>query len=423
MDLVGAAAAVTAAVDALREADPDQSPATELREVLLRLKVADSKLQAQLGCLTHAADRAGVFIGTGARDTAEWLAGQTGTSTGRNRADADLGAAMHRSTDLAAAVTSGELSTDKAKIVSGVCGDLAVDQHLLDEIAELPLHAVTPATEGWRARTDTHHDTDIATSQRARRNLRLTSTPDGMTRLEGLLDPEAGAIVRSTLDGIMNQSIDDRGVRTRDQRCADALTQLAAAAAKGDLAGGRSNTKLLATVAFDTIVERGTQRGTTHVGPTLDAATIRKLACDAGIHRVITAPGSSILDFGHETRLVPDNLYLALIARDERCRWPGCSIRATWCDAHHIVHWADHGPTNDHNCVLLCHHHHQLSHQPGWHLTGNSRQLVIHHPDGTTQTSRPPGAAPPRAGTPGREPPNWAGPTPDTTNPHQLTLA
>ena len=84
MDLPAAADAVTTAIDTLREADLDQNSATELRAVLLQLKVADSKLQAQLACLTHAADRAGAFIGTGARDTAEWLSTHTGTSTTRS---------------------------------------------------------------------------------------------------------------------------------------------------------------------------------------------------------------------------------------------------------------------------------------------------------------------------------------------------
>ncbi len=232
--------------------------------------------------------------------------------------------------------------------------------------------------------------------------------------------------MRAALDGVMDQSHDDGTNRTRDQRCADALTQLCAAAGRGALRGGRSTTKLLATVPFDTITERAPHRGRTHVGPTLDAGTIRRLACDAGIHRVITGPASSILDFGRETRLVPENLYLALVARDQCCRWPGCQIRATWCDAHHIVHWADDGHTDQDNCVLLCHRHHQLSHQPGWSVTGTGTELVVRHPDGTVDVSRPPrppgrrtvprggppAVAPPRAGTTGRQPPGDVGPPP-----------
>ncbi|NND76294.1 MAG: DUF222 domain-containing protein, partial [Ilumatobacter sp.] len=280
------------------------------------------------------------------------------------------------------------------------------------------LPAVKPAVEDWRAKRNPERDEDLADSQRSRRYLTLTDQPDGMTRVDGLLDPESGAIVRTTLDGIMNQSHNDHTQRTRPQRCADALTQLCAAASKGKLAGGRSNTKLIVTVPFETITERAAERGITHAGPTLDPATVRKLACDAGIHRMITGPASSILDFGHENRLVSDNLFLALVARDRCCRWPGCTMRPTWCDAHHIVHRSDHGATNDDNLALFCHRHHQLAHQRGWTVTGTGARLEVHHPDGTIDISRPPGSPPEaaqtRAGTTGREPQRDGVPDPDT---------
>ncbi len=403
MTFADAVAAVITAVDTLGAVDLDAVEVSDRGPLLVRLKQAQSKLDAHIGRATHAADAVGAFIGTGARDTAEWLAKETGTSVRKNRAASELGEAMSKSAELADAVTSGALSADKASMVVGAAGDEIVDTELLDAVTDLPLNSVKPVVETWRARLHPDRDTDIAEVQRSRRYLRLTGQPDGMTRVDGLLDPESASIVRTTLDGLMNESAFDGTGRTRDQRCADALTQLAHAASKGEITGGRSNTKLLATVPFDTITERATQRGRTHVGSTLDAATIRRLACDAGIHRVITGPASSVLDFGHETRLVPDNLFYALVARDQHCRWPGCTIRATWCDAHHIVEWTDHGPTSDDNCALLCHRHHQLSHQPGWQLTGDAAEMSVHHPDGSIEVSRPPGVISPRAGTTGRE--------------------
>ena len=405
MELADAVTATSVAVDRVRAVCVDHCDVSVLRAELARLKLVQSRFDAQIARLTHAADAAGAFIGTGARDTAEWLSKQTGTSARRNRGAAQLGEAMASSDELADAVTSGGLSTDQAAAAVGAAGGAALSGEIIEAIADLPLPAVKPAVEEWRARTNPDRDADLADVQRARRHLTLTDQADGMTRVDGLLDPESGAIVRSALDGIMNHTAFDGTNRTRVQRCADAFTQLCAAASKGEIRGGRSNTKLIATVPFDTIVERAAERGVTHVGPTLDPATVRKLACDAGIHRMITGPGSSILDFGHENRLVSDNLFIALVGRDQRCRWPGCSIRATWCDAHHIIHRSDHGATNDENLVLLCHRHHQLSHQPGWQITGTGAALHVHHPDGTIEVSKPPGATPPRAGETGREPP------------------
>ncbi len=430
MELAAAVTAVDAATRVLGQTPIEGVSADEFRDLLKRLKVASSRLEAQVGRLTFAADCVGSFIGTGARDTAEWLGKETGTSTRKNRNAADLGQAMAGSDELNEAMTNGDLSADKAAIIVGAAGGKPVDNELLDEVTDLPLNAVRPAVENWRTRNDPEGDAERAAGQRSRRSLTLTGQPDGMTRIEGLLDPEAGTIVRTALDAIMSESAFDNTGRPRHQRCADALTQLCAASSKGQIKGGRSNNRLLATVPFDTITERASARGLTTVGSSLDADTIRKLACDAGIHRVITGPGSSILDFGHETRLVPDNLFLALVARDQRCRWPGCTIRATWCDAHHITHWTDDGLTNDDNCVLLCHHHHQLSHQPGWVVTGTATELRIQRPDGAVEISRPPAAStsgpsptgspptasPLRAGPAGRETPTDHVPT------RQLTL-
>ena len=411
MDLPNAVADVRSAVDALTGVGVEEVDSNVLRAQLRELKLTQSRLDAQLARLTFHADASGAWIGTGARDTAEWLGKETGTSTQRNRVATGLGEAMSKSTSLADAVTSGRVSSEKAAAAVGASGDHALDDEIVAEITGLPLAGVRPATEAWRARNDAESDADIARRQRDRRFLRLTGQSDGMTRVDGLLDPESAAVVRATLDAVMSESAFDSSGRRRDQRCADALTQLAAAASKGDIAGGRSNAKLLVTVPFETVVERGAARGVTHVGPTLDASTVRKLACDAGIHRVITGPGSSVLDFGHQTRLVPDNLFLALVARDQHCRWPGCTIRATWCDAHHVVEHAVGGTTSEATCALFCHHHHSVAHQPGWSISGDGHEFVIHHPDGTIETSRPPDV---RTGESSADPPLATAPRADS---------
>lgn len=438
MELADAVTATSVAVDDVATVSVDGRDPSVLRSELKRMKHVHSKFEAQMARLTHAADAAGAHIGTGAKDTAEWLGKQTGTSTRKNRTAAELGKAMADSDELADAVTSGEVSTDQAAAAVGAAAGEALDAEIVETIADLPLPDVKPTVENWRNRKDPDRDADLADKQRARRRLTVTEAPDGMFHVDGLLDPESGAIVRTTLDGIMNASAFDGTNRTRDQRRADALTQLCQAASKGQIKGGRSNTKLIAMAPFETITERAAKRGVTHVGPTLDPETVRRLACDAGIHRLITGPGSSILDFGYENRLVSENLFLALVARDRHCRWPGCTLRATWCDAHHIVHRTDHGPTNDENLVLLCHRHHQLSHQPGWTMTGTGAELTVTNPDGSVEISRPPGADPPtaqpaRTGETDREPPGPAanqpdpaddtGPPPWETQPEQLTLA
>ncbi len=383
---------VGSAADSCARVDLDAVGVTDLRAGLAEFRTSLSRLEAQFARMANAAEVAGVHLGSGARDTAEWLGKKTGTSTGKNRSATALGSAMAKSTALADAVTTGAISSDKANLAVAAGGGLPIDAALVDEIAALPLNSVRPAVEKWRASNDAGQEADRAAQLRARRFLRLTGQSDGMTRVDGLLDPESAAIVRTTLDSIMNESAFDDSGRRRDQRCADALVQLATAASKGKITGGRSNAKLLVTVPFETVTDRGSAPGATHAGPTIDADAVRQMACDAGIHRVITGPGSSILDFGRENRLVSENLFLALVVRDQHCRWPGCTIRATWCDAHHVTEWGHDGRTNESTCALLCHYHHSLTHQPGWSVTGNGHEFSVHHPDGTVETSRPPAA-------------------------------
>jgi hypothetical protein len=38
-------------------------------------------------------------------------------------------------------------------------------------------------------------------------------------------------------------------------------------------------------------------------------------------------------------------------------------VPAAWADAHHLVHWADGGPTDLANAALLCGRHHTVVHQ------------------------------------------------------------
>ncbi|MGH8933888.1 MAG: DUF222 domain-containing protein, partial [Egibacteraceae bacterium] len=84
----------------------------------------------------------------------------------------------------------------------------------------------------------------------------------------------------------------------------------------------------------------------------LSGEAARRMCCDAGISRVVTAGASQVLDAGRETRVVSPAQRRALAVRDRGC--VGCRAPVAWCEAHHVIHWIDHGPTNLDNLVLLC---------------------------------------------------------------------
>ncbi|WP_314192168.1 DUF222 domain-containing protein [uncultured Arthrobacter sp.] len=100
-------------------------------------------------------------------------------------------------------------------------------------------------------------------------------------------------------------------------------------------------------------------------GP-VNPATIRKIACDADIIPVVLGSEGRILDIGRASRVFPPHIRKAIMARDQGCAFPDCTIPAPWCEAHHITYWSRGGTTGTANGVLLCAHHHHLIHKEHW---------------------------------------------------------
>lgn len=55
-----------------------------------------------------------------------------------------------------------------------------------------------------------------------------------------------------------------------------------------------------------------------------------------------------------------------LLARDQRCRFPGCGYAARDCDLDHTEDAAAGGPTDLDNLGALCRRHHVTKHQSPW---------------------------------------------------------
>jgi Domain of unknown function (DUF222) len=124
-------------------------------------------------------------------------------------------------------------------------------------------------------------------------------------------------------------------------------------------------------------------------GAPIAAQTARRLACDAAIVPLLERAGRP-LSVGRKTRTIPPALRRALESRDRGCRFPGCAA-ARAVDAHHIVHWANGGPTSLDNPVQLCrHHHHRLLHEGRYTVTKQGADFVFRRPDGRRIRHIPP---------------------------------
>ncbi len=110
----------------------------------------------------------------------------------------------------------------------------------------------------------------------------------------------------------------------------------------------------------------GTGRATLGDLGTISAAEARIHACDCMLIPAVLGTNSEPLDLGHQRRLISTPLRRALYLRDRGCAFPGCHRPPRHCQGHHVRHWADGGPTELGNLVLMCAHHHRLLHRSGW---------------------------------------------------------
>jgi len=243
----------------------------------------------------------------------------------------------------------------------------------------------TPLVRDLRRRLDYWLDQvaaeDLAGDRNLVREIRaLTLRRDGeMIRINGWVDIETGERLRATLEpGIPA----DGDTRSTPARRADLLVDI--------LNGASGRPDIIVHVTADTLTGTGSGISETSHGTFLTADEIRRLSCDANLTRVILTPESQPLDVGRTRRLVTPSLRAAVCARDLRCVFPNCDRPSSWCDVHHLTHWAHGGETNIDNLVLLCRHHHVLVHESGWAITGAPCNLRFHRPDGTELGTNPP---------------------------------
>jgi hypothetical protein len=224
-----------------------------------------------------------------------------------------------------------------------------------------------------------------------RRSVHLSSTLDGRGRLDGDLDTEAYEILRRALAVAATDDAEGEPARTPGERRADALVDVCRHFLDHQAKGLARRHRPHVNVVIDLHDLQSSGPGQTLDGLPLDGGSMRRLLCDAGVHRVIMQGRSSILDYGHSTRTIPPAVYTSLVLRDLGCRFPGCDRPAEWCEGHHIHHWEDGGPTCLSNLVLLCSRHHHRVHLVGWHIKLlPSGTVEVTAPDGTTRTSDPP---------------------------------
>jgi hypothetical protein len=377
-----------------------------------------------------------------AESTASWLRDRLHLSGAVAHQSVHTARALFRGplTGTAQALTSGQISLAHARVLA------QGTRHLPDQMAadaepvllEAAVRMDPPKLRHVAAYLAEAADRDSAAVARQRRHERrglwLATTIDNLVAIDGLLEPEAGAVVMAALEPLARPAGADDD-RQGGQRTADALAELCRRALEGGRlpkAGG-VRPQLLVTVDLDTLLggPGGLGGDLGWAGP-LDREACRRLACDGSVTRVLVSrhpgghpgrpgdqpdrhhPGADPdsggpaelqrrlraaqavlpptlggaptlpLEVGRATRVISPTQRAALAVRDRGCVFPGCDRPLAWCNGHHLWHWADGGPTDLANLAMVCRAHHRRVHEGGWRL--------IRGPDGRfTASPGPPG--------------------------------
>ncbi|MBN9610708.1 MAG: hypothetical protein BGO26_15630 [Actinobacteria bacterium 69-20] len=224
------------------------------------------------------------------------------------------------------------------------------------------------ATYGDEGEFDAHAD-------RCRRHIHLSAgrpVAPGLWDYRLTVDGEGRSVLEAAIGPLSAPCPDgatgERDMRPVPRRRGEALI---AVLARSATAAGRVPTGakavLMVTMDFHALrdeLRAGVAVGTRADGTPLAPATVRKLACDAAIIPAVLGGRGEVLDQGRTVRLFTLGQIRALWKRDRHCTFDGCDIPAAWCDAHHLLHWADGGPTDiATNAALLCPRHHTVVHR------------------------------------------------------------
>ncbi|HJQ91530.1 MAG TPA: DUF222 domain-containing protein, partial [Acidimicrobiia bacterium] len=164
------------------------------------------------------------------------------------------------------------------------------------------------------------------------------------------------------------------------QRMADGLVKLCSTT--GD-ENDSAPTEIVVHADLDALTSDPETTGVAEIegGPVLANETARRLSCDP-ILQCAVYDHRKVLGIGRRSRLIPAWLRHQLWHRDGGCQWPGCPFQG-WLHAHHKQHWADGGPTDMDNLILLCGYHHRFLHEHGWMIENDGYgKPVFRKPDG-----------------------------------------
>ena len=348
------------------------------------MRRAIDRLEAQFARRVARFDRLNGYAVDGMASAVSWLRTRCRLSASDAVQRVELGRRLPEIEGAEQAFRDGEICYRNATILARAVEEMGTE-HIAPVAGALLELAKTEAP--YRLRICTVHARhcadpegvlDDAERQHDNRWVNLSQTFDGIFALDGVLDAEAGSLLRTALDALSKPAANDD--RTARQRRADALVELARRQLQSGnvpTTAGQRPHLVVTTPAATLRGDHGAPSGELDRGWPVPAETVRRIACDAAVKEItVDAQTGEPLSVGRSRRTVPPAMRRALALRDQGCRFPGCDRPVEWTDAHHVKHWADDGKTEVQNLVLLCRRCHRRVHEGRWQVRLTEKGLV-----------------------------------------------
>ena len=321
-----------------------------------------SRQDALLCLLGGELDRRQGWRDSGATSLVAWLEQRFGLSAASARTYSVVGEHLIDLPHVARALSEGQVSLDKAKVLSGV----ATPQNeagWAEAAAELSFRDLGDLVRSKQLPT---RASDAA--EQDKRSLRFN---DSLRTIVAQLPAVSYAQVRAVLEK-RAKKIDSDGETPFDQRLADALVSLCGGEG-GTSAGAGSAPLVVAHVPFEVLADPQSELvGELERGGLISVEVVRRLACDATLVVALDDELGHTMYEGRAQRLPTASQRREVWRRDRHCVFPGCH-NVLFTNCHHVNEWEHGGLTDLGNLALLCVHHHYLFHSSKtWSMSGDA---------------------------------------------------
>jgi hypothetical protein len=323
---------------------------------------------------------------------AHWLNAHCGLDLVTAREKVRIAHALPRLPLIRECFRNGELSYSKVRAITRVAG--SENEAELVQMARTNTAAHVARNVAAMRQAERLSESKAAFDAYRHRTFTCHTDDDGTLVFEGRLPADQGALLLRALeratDWLVGDQLDSLETTPRAARHADALAILAERfLSEPPEADEGLNTADRFQITVHASAEALREHGILDAddppqiedGAVVAGETLRRMACDSAIVRILETGDGEPLDIGRKTRVIPPSIRRALKRRDRGCRFPNCT-NTRFVDGHHITHWADGGATRLDNLVLLCRHHHRLLHEGMYYVVKDGAHLIFCRGDG-----------------------------------------